>query len=573
MAPLLRPVPIPPPFQSAAPINLNYWGGPIMPFTENAIVLWGSAGHTSSLTAGLPGFLAAFASTGNANPYDIALEYRTLDLGGTNQPLTLGSRYLGSFAITPTTQGTDLSDSEVAAQLVTQIGAGALPPPRVAFGGPVSEYYVMFPPSYSVCLTDGSCSDAQFCAYHSDAVYHGTPFTYVVLPESTPPDPGCGANWTGDGFGNLTSMASHEMVESMTDPEVGSATVFGPPLAWYDQHNGEVADICNAEDQALTFGGGTWVVQKEWSNAEHACIASHASAGLKGVLATIATSGTAGSPVGFDASGSSSPNGIGAISTYAWDWGDGTSSNGTSSTATHAYATPGTRLVTMIATDASGAGGAAFLNVTTRSLRVGTSGNGLVASASGGIACPGTCSANFLDRATVSLTARPGSGATFSGWTGDCAGQPAACIVTMGGARTATANFTSGAPPPAPPPPPPSPPPSPPPPPPPPVCAVPNVLGQTLSTARTRLLAAHCKAGLVTLVFSKTVSKGRVVSQSAAAGRHLANGAAVNLAVSKGPRQVRVVLCYRYHTLHVTKAVAKKLRKSGATLGRCRPRR
>jgi len=75
------------------------------------------------------------------------------------------------------------------------------------------------------------------------------------------------------------------------------------------------------------------------------------------------------------------------------------------------------------------------------------------------------------------------------------------------------------------------------------------------------------------LVFSKTVSKGRVVSQSAAAGRHLANGAAVNLAVSKGPRQVRVVLCYRYHTLHVTKAVAKKLRKRGATLGRCRPRR
>ena len=132
----------------------------------------------------------------------------------------------------PTIPATDLTDEDVAAQLIAQIGAGALPPPRVAFGGPITEYYVMFPPTYSICLgTD--CSDVTFCAYHSDAVYAGTPFTYTVLPESTPPDPGCGANFGGGGFGNLTSMTSHEMVESMTDPEVGSATVYGPPLAWF----------------------------------------------------------------------------------------------------------------------------------------------------------------------------------------------------------------------------------------------------------------------------------------------------------------------------------------------------
>jgi hypothetical protein len=356
----------------------------------------------------------------------------------------------------------------------------------------------------------------------------------------------------------------------MTDPEVGSAAVFGPPLAWYDQHNGEVADICNSEDQALTFGGSTWIVQKQWSNAERACIASHSSGGLKGVLATFATSGAAG-PAGFDASATTSPNGTGSISRYAWDWGDGTSSSVTSAVATHAYATPGTRTVTMIATDSSGASGAAFLNVTTRNLTVGTSGNGQVASAPAGIACAGACSANFFDGTTVSLTATPGSGATFSGWTGDCAGQPATCVVTMGTSRAATANFTSATPPPPPPPPPPQPPAPPPPQSPPPpqtACVVPSVKGKTLAGASASLQAAHCRTGAVRRRYSSKVRKGRVISQGVVAGTKLANGAAVSLVISRGP--VKVTICYRHRTLHVTKAVAKNLRKRGATLGPCR---
>ena len=61
------------------------------------------------------------------------------------------------------------------------------------------------------------------------------------------------------------------------------------------------------------------------------------------------------------------------------------------------------------------------------------------------------------------------------------------------------------------------------------------------------------------------------MSQGAPAGRELANGASVNLAVSKGP--VKVTLCYRHRTIKVTKAVAKKLLKHGAKLGVCRKAR
>jgi len=542
------PIPIPQPFGVTAPVALDYWGGPVMPFTENAIVLWGAAGHTSSLTAGLPGFLTAIAGAGNANPYNIALDYPTQGLSGTtsNQPLTLASRYLGAFTITPSISATTISDDQVAAELAAQIGAGALPPPRVAFGGPVTEYYVMFPPADTVCL-GSDCSNVQFCAYHSNSVYAGTPFTYAVLPESTPPNSGCGASSGGDGFGNLTSMTSHELVESVTDPEIGSAFGLAPPLGWYDAVNGEVADICAGPgDQAsLAFGGSTWFVQKEWSNVEHACIASHTPGGLRGVAAAFTTSAGAGSALTFDASASSSPNGSPAIASYAWDWGDGSSSTGASPTIAHTFATPGARLVTLIATDASRASGAQFASVTTRNLSVGVSGPGQVTSAPSGVSCGGTCGANFLDGAAVSLTAAPGPGAAFSGWSGDCAGQPATCAVTMNAARTATASFT-------------------------PLCVVPNLSGQTLGAAETALPAAHCSAGTIRSVYSRVVAKGRVVSQSAPAGQQLANGTSVNLAVSKGRRPAKVTLCYRHHTVHVTKAVARRLRRHGAKLGTCR---
>src|SRR6266516_2905452 len=49
------PVPIPQPFANTAHAHLTYYGGPIMAFTENAIVLWGATGHSSTRPKGLPG--------------------------------------------------------------------------------------------------------------------------------------------------------------------------------------------------------------------------------------------------------------------------------------------------------------------------------------------------------------------------------------------------------------------------------------------------------------------------------------------------------------------------------------
>ena len=89
-------------------------------------------------------------------------------------------------------------------------------------------------------------------------------------------------------------------------------------------------------------------------------------------------------------------------------------------------------------------------------------------------------------------------------------------------------------------------------------------------SAATALKAAHCSLGRRGSAYSKTVPKGRIVSQSPPAGSQGASGAPVNVVVSKGRRVAKVTICYRHRTIRVTRAVAKKLRRHGATLGPCR---
>src|SRR5260370_25444741 len=83
--------------------------------------------------------------------------------------------------------------------------------------------------------------------------------------------PGCnGGCGGGSTFQNLTSVSSHELAESITDAEVGIASVFDRPLAWYDQNsNAEIGDLCNHQHVVVA----TYTVQREWSNLRNVCYA------------------------------------------------------------------------------------------------------------------------------------------------------------------------------------------------------------------------------------------------------------------------------------------------------------
>jgi len=146
-------------------------------------------------------------------------------------------------------------------------------------------------------------------------------------------------------------------------------------------------------------------------------------------------------------------------------------------------------------------------------------GAGIVTSSSGGITCGTSCVADFDAGTSLTLTAIAAVGSTFAGWSGACTGT-GPCAVTMDATKAVTAAFLPRllsrpviA-----------------------ICTVPKVIRKTLATAKRRIAAAHCRTGRVTRAKSKTVAKGRVISQRPRAGRKLASGTKVNLVVSRGKR-------------------------------------
>jgi phospholipase C len=71
---------------------------------------------------------------------------------------------------------------------------------------------------------------------------------------------------------------------------------------------------------------------------------------------------------------------------------------------------------------------------------VALSGQGAVTSSPAGINCPSTCSASFDNGTTVTLTATPDSGSTFSGFSGDCSGST--CQLSIANNQSASVSAT-----------------------------------------------------------------------------------------------------------------------------------
>jgi lysophospholipase L1-like esterase len=69
-------------------------------------------------------------------------------------------------------------------------------------------------------------------------------------------------------------------------------------------------------------------------------------------------------------------------------------------------------------------------------------GSGTVTSNPAGINCGTACSTSFPNGTSVTLTATPASGSSFTGWSGACTGT-AGCMVSMTQARSVTAAFST----------------------------------------------------------------------------------------------------------------------------------
>ena len=269
--------------------QLTYYGGPVVSNMKSVDVIYGSGSFAPYIGNYVAQFTRQYLGSG---VIDWLHEYDTPASGGTGQTIGRGT-YAGQYTITPAPSdtGVKIQDSQIQSELAAQISAGHLPTPDAD-----TSYAIFFPHGEQICMS-GSCSGVAggFCAYHSTLVVNGVTTTYQVMPDNQAGsglDTGCGAGTLQQ---NETSTLSHELVETITDPYVGLATTFGPPLGWYDATNGEIGDICNARHGTFTGSNAVqYTSQLQWSNAAHACIlAPNAGPVITSPSSTVASSGTA----------------------------------------------------------------------------------------------------------------------------------------------------------------------------------------------------------------------------------------------------------------------------------------
>jgi hypothetical protein len=274
-------------FAAPAGAHLSYFGGPIISNVQVIQVLYGSGSYNSQIAGSTSPTMGNFFGDivgANSGLMTLLQQYNTNISGGTGQVFGNGT-FAGLFQIVPAAgnNGSTITDAQIQSELLAQINAGHLPgPTNDALGNPNTLYMIYFPPGKTISQGgSNSCQAGGFCAYHgtTSSTLNSKHVLYGVLPDmqaGSGCSTGCG---TSTVFGNYTSVTSHELVEALTDADVGIATTFAAPLAWYDQTNGEIGDICNAQQGSYVANGTTYTIQLEFSNSANNCVLPPAAGG------------------------------------------------------------------------------------------------------------------------------------------------------------------------------------------------------------------------------------------------------------------------------------------------------
>ena len=303
-----------------------------------------------------------------------------------------------------------LTDAQIQAELESVIAAEHLP------RGLGAAYYMLLGPGVDVCTEAAQsptrdCADENFCSYHSSSITAGgnaSALVYAVIP--WPDVSGCTSGEAPNGSGgddpgdDAANIISHESTEAVTDPlgtgwhangnlEVadlcartsGRGTTYGPALGggpgeafnqiinghhyWLqeqyslvDTASPSAAGTCeqrpgtdnaseppNAPEPDLTYHGGPVL------GAHRNYVVFWESSGNGQIPSAAFTESTSAAPlaepVSFTAAETSDAQG--GLS-YAWDFGDGTSTSTSLPSVTHAYSSPGSKVVKLTVSDRDG---------------------------------------------------------------------------------------------------------------------------------------------------------------------------------------------------------------------------
>jgi len=232
--------------------GVTYQGGPLIHNVAVETVFLGQAWATdSSLQQNAAQIDQFFASITNSSFMDLLAQYGTPQAGAIGH----GS-YVGEFDIPQDAwRRSTVGDGTIQSVLNSEIGSGALSVPddnRLLF--------VFTPPDVTVSQggTRSNGYPTGFAGYHNSFVAStGQLVRYAVIPDPIGNDQVAGLT----SFAQQTAAASHELAESVTDPDGTS---------WWDASNDatsgyEIGDFADLNSNVVYLNG--YAVEELWSNA------------------------------------------------------------------------------------------------------------------------------------------------------------------------------------------------------------------------------------------------------------------------------------------------------------------
>ena len=210
-------------------------GGPVIPHVHLYLIFWGAAWNSAGAVPTL-GQLTDATINILTGPYMNSLsQYRGIGSGFLEGAVLVANPVGGS----PATPAANFTNNDISTLLTNMIAAGMLPDPASD-----SEllYMVMLPPG---------ASQPGLLGEHTYFTHNGT---------------NCHFGWVANG-GSLTSVTwvfSHELVESVTDPEGSAITGTGCNQGGWC----EIGDVCTGNTAVIN--GIT--VQRYWSQLDGQCV-------------------------------------------------------------------------------------------------------------------------------------------------------------------------------------------------------------------------------------------------------------------------------------------------------------
>jgi len=220
--------------------TLSYGGGPVQHAEKDYLFFWTPAGHNapSAYRLGMNSWLTEIGAADYTSGNPISVDQQYYDDSGPG-----GAHNFVPYAVVdggmlidtdayPTSgcpivsgQTVCLTDAQLTSELSTYLAAHPTLPKGLG-----AEYFILTPVGVDTCFDSGgtSCAYTAYCGYHSNDGTGASQILYADMPWAYN-ESGCDVNLafgTGypnaDGIDPVVGIFSHELSETMTDPDPSS---------------------------------------------------------------------------------------------------------------------------------------------------------------------------------------------------------------------------------------------------------------------------------------------------------------------------------------------------------------